>query len=79
MDYYCGVCDKFLKPESEYKHFKSKSHQEFDKCKHIELSLKDIDINDVNETFHLYNFQHNKKNRFLPREMFLMIIIIVYL
>ena len=31
MDYYCEVCDKYIKPKSKYKHFKSNIHKEFDK------------------------------------------------
>ena len=51
MDYYCDVCDKYIEPKSKYKHFKSKSHEQFDKCKHIISSHKDIDIYDVDECF----------------------------
>ena len=61
MDYYCDVCDKHIKPRSKYKHFKSKSHEEFDRCKLILLSLKDININDVDEAFYLYIIERNKK------------------
>ena len=32
-------------------HVKSESHEELDKCEHIVLSLKDIDINIVDEAF----------------------------
>ena len=61
MDYYSEVCDIFKKSKSKYNHFKSESHQELDKCKHIILSLKDIDINDVDEAFYLYNMELHKK------------------
>ena len=61
MDYYCDVCLKRIKPNSKNSHFKSKSHQELDKCKHIKLSHKDYDINDVDEAFYLYIIEHNKK------------------
>ena len=40
MTYYCEVCDKFIKPKSKYKHFKSNIHKEFDKCKHIKLTIE---------------------------------------
>ena len=43
------------------KHFKSKSHKEFDKCEHILVSLKDIDIHRVDEAFNLYIIELNKK------------------
>ena len=59
MDHYCEVCDMFIKPKRKYNHFKSKFHQEFDQCKHILLSLKDIDINDADEAFYLYIIEHN--------------------
>ena len=47
---------------------KSKSHIEFDKCKHIILYLKDIDIKDVDEAFYLYIIEHNKKFDYYPVE-----------
>ena len=37
--------------KNKYKHFRSKSHIEFDKCKHPIISHKDIDINDADEAF----------------------------
>ena len=57
MDYYCGVCLKNIKTKSKYKHFKSKFHQKFDKCKHIILSYKDIDINNVDEAFSFVHYR----------------------
>ena len=60
MDYYCEICLKNIKTRSNYKHFKSKFHLEFDKCKHIIVSHKDIDINDVDEAFCFYIIEHNK-------------------
>ena len=61
MKYCCGICLKNIKAKNTYKHFKSKSHLEFDKCKHIILSHKDIDMNDVYEAISLYIVEHNKK------------------
>ena len=66
MDHYCDVCEKHIKPKSKYKHFKSKSREEFDKCKHISLSLTDIDVNDLDEAFYLYIIEHNKLFDFFP-------------
>ena len=60
MDYYCEVCLRHIKPKNKYKPFKSKSHIEFNKCKHILLSLKDIDIENVDEAFYLYIIEHIK-------------------
>ena len=61
MDYYCEVCIKNIKAKNKYKHFKSKSHIQFDKCKHITLCHKDFDINDVDEAFYLHIIEHKKK------------------
>ena len=54
MEYYCEVCLKNIKAKNKYKHFESKSHQEFDKCNYIIISYKDIDINNIDEAFYIY-------------------------
>ena len=61
MEYFCNVCDNFIKPESKYEHFKSNTHKEFDKCKHMKLTIENPDINNADEVFHANIFQHNKK------------------
>ena len=61
MDFYCEVCLENIKAKNKNKHFKSKSHQKFDICKHILLSYKDTDIDCVDKTFSLYIIAHNKK------------------
>ena len=40
MSYYCGTCLRNIKKKSKYSHLKSKSHKEFEKYKHLILSLK---------------------------------------
>ena len=62
MDYYCEACDIFIKPESNKKHFISNTHKEFDKCKHIKLTMKNPNTNDVDEIFHAYIIEHNRKH-----------------
>ena len=62
MDYYCDVCDEFIKPKSKYKHFKTNTQKYFDKCEHMELTIDNPDINKVDEVFHAYIIQHNKQN-----------------
>ena len=37
MDYYCEVCNIFIKPKNKYKHFKLNTHKEFDKCKNVTI------------------------------------------
>ena len=38
-----------MKKKSKHSHLKSKSQKEFEKYKHIILSLKNVDIKDVDE------------------------------
>ena len=61
MEYYLEICLKNIIAKVKYKHFKSKSHEEFDKCKHILSSHKDIDLYGVDEAYCLYIIEHNKK------------------
>ena len=61
MEYYCDVCLNYIKPNSKNTLFKSKPHQEFDKCKHILLYHKDFDLYDVDEAFYSYIIEHNQK------------------
>ena len=55
------MCDNFIKRKSKYEHFKSNTHKEFEKCKHIDLSIENPDINNVDEVFYAYIIQHNKE------------------
>ena len=61
MEYYCEVCDEFIEPNSKYKHFTSNTHKEFDKSKHMESTIENPDINNIDEVFYAYIIQHNKK------------------
>ena len=61
MRYYCNICLKDIKKNSKYSHLKSKSHKELEKYEHIILSLKNIDIKDVDEKLYLYMKDYNKK------------------
>ena len=48
-------------PKSKYKLFKSNKLKEFDKCKHMELTIDNLDINNVDEVFCVYFIQHKKQ------------------
>ena len=61
MRYYCNICLLDIKKKSKYSHLKSKCHKEFEKYKHIILSLKNVDIKDVDEILFLYVKDYNKK------------------
>ena len=71
MKYYCDICLRDIKKTSKNSHLKSKSHKEFEKNKHIILSLKNIDLKDVDEILYLYMIDHNKKfNHYLIKGQF---------
>ena len=40
MSYHCDICLRDIKKKSKFSHLKSKSHKEFEKLKHVILSLK---------------------------------------
>ena len=61
MSYYCDICLKDNKKKSKYYHLKSKFQKKYEKYKHIILSLKNVDIKDVDEKIYLYMKDHNKK------------------
>ena len=61
MRYYCNICLRDIENKSKHSHIKSKSHKEFEKYKHIILSLKNIDIKDVDEILYLYIKDYNEK------------------
>ena len=65
MVFHWEVCDSYIKPKNKYKHCKSKSHKEFDKCEHIIMSVKEIDINDLDEALYSYNIENNKSSIFV--------------
>ena len=60
MSYCCEICLRDIKNKSKHSHLKSKSLKEFEKNKHIKLSLKNVDIKDVDEILYLYIKDHNK-------------------
>ena len=47
MRHYCDISLRDIKKKSKYSHLKSKSHKEFEKYKHIILSLKNVEVKDV--------------------------------
>ena len=55
------MCDKFINPKSKYEHFKSNTHKEIDKCKHMELTIENPKIGDIDEIIYGYIIEHNKK------------------
>ena len=71
MSYYCDICLRDIKKKSEHSHLKSKSHKDFEKYKHILMSLKNDDIKDVDEILYFYIKDHNKNfNHYLLKGQF---------
>ena len=60
-EYYCEICDEHVYIKSKSKHLNSKSHIEISKCDHIILSLEDVDIDEIDETYSLYMIDLNEK------------------
>ena len=54
MRYYCEIRLKDIKKKSKHSQMKSKPHKAFEKYKLIMLSLKNVDIKDVDEVLYLY-------------------------
>ena len=59
MDYFCDVCNIFIKLKSKEKHIKSNTPKEFDRCERLELTIKNPNINNVDEVIYAYIIQHN--------------------
>ena len=61
MNYYCEAWNLNIKPKSNYKHLKSNAHKEFERCKNIEISIENPNINDVDRILYSYIIEFNKK------------------
>ena len=71
MGYYCDICLKDIKKKSKNSHLKYKSREEFENYKHIILTLKSVDIKDVDELLFLYTKAQIKKfNHYLLKGQF---------
>ena len=53
MSHYCDISLRDIQKKSKHSHLKSKSRKEFEKYKHLILSLKNVDIKDVDEILYL--------------------------
>ena len=54
MDYYCEVCNMFIKPKSKSRHSKSNNHQSLDMRKHIKLTINNPNIDDIDKIFYIH-------------------------
>ena len=75
MRYSCVICLRDNKKKIKKSHLKSKSHKEVEKHKHIILSLRNVDLKDVDEIFYSYIKDHNKEfNHYLLKGEFKLVI-----
>ena len=66
MRCYCDICLRDIKKKIKDYYLKSRSHKEFEKYKHKILSLKIVELKDVDEMLYLYLKDHYKKfNQYL--------------
>ena len=61
MSYSCDTCDKTIKPKSKSNHLKSLCHREFDKGKHMKITIENPYINYADDIFYSYIIEHNKE------------------
>ena len=60
MDYYCEICDKTIKLQSEKIQFKYLTYIQFEKCILINHTTDNPDFFDTDKTFEEYVTNHNK-------------------
>ena len=61
MSYFFDICDKTIQLKSKNNRFIYLSHKEFDRCKHITLTIKNPDTNEIDNTIYKFIIQFNKK------------------
>ena len=61
MDYYCDICNMFIKLKSKFRHLKSVDHRKVDMHKHINLTINNPNINNTDEKFYSHNNEYNIK------------------
>ena len=59
MDYPCEVFNIFVEAKSKSKHFKSKSHINLDKHKHIKLTIDNPNIKNIDEIIYTHIIEYN--------------------
>ena len=58
---FCDICGKLFESISKCIHLKALSYEEFDIYKHIKLTIKNTDINEINDRIDSYISEHDKK------------------
>ena len=61
MSYYCDNCNKTMNHKSKNKQFKTLTHRELDKCKHMKLTILNLDINKIDIFVYEYIIEHSKQ------------------
>ena len=58
MSYYCDVCDTKIELKSRSKHFKSPTHKQYEKSRHISHTNKNPKFSDIDRLFNDYITNH---------------------
>ena len=61
MNYYCKVCDTYMKPLSKYKHVKSMNHTWNEKFIIRRYIFSNPDFDEIDKILRKYVNNHNKK------------------
>ena len=61
MDYYCEMCNLFIKPKSKSRHFKSINQKNLNNHKHIKLTFNTPNKDNIDKIFYTYINEYDDK------------------
>ena len=64
MDYYCELCNMFIKPKSKSRHFKSNNHKNLDRHKHIKININNPNKENIDKIFYTHIKEYNSEYEF---------------
>ena len=59
---FCDICDEINEINSKYSQLNALSYEEFDRFKHMNLTIANPDINEINDQIDSYKSEHDEKN-----------------
>ena len=64
MQYYCKICNMFIKPKSKSRHFKSNNQKNSDKFNYIKLTINIPNIDNIDNIFYTHINEYDIKYDF---------------
>ena len=58
---FCDICDKLIENNSKCSHLEALSYEEFDRFKHMKLTIKNPNINEINDRIDSFISELDKK------------------